>query len=858
VSLLSALPTWAKDLPMHGELERLLNALASHRAAIVVAPPGCGKSLLAPLKVLEALRETDQQVWLLEPRRLAARAVARTLASLVGEPLGKTVGYKVRFDELGGTDTRLWVVTEGIFGRRVEQDPLLEGIGCVILDEVHERSLHTDLALGFLKEISAARDDLWILAMSATIDPAPLAAYWNHCPVIQGNARAFPMEIDYQDRSDERPLEERICAAVRGLIRRRDDDGGDVLVFLPGAPQIHRCLERLQSCPLPGAPVIVPLYGGLPAKEQDRALLPQGARRIVLATNIAQTSLTVPRVTAVVDSGLAKTATFDPCTGLDRLVLGRIAKDAADQRAGRAGRIAKGRVIRLWTAAEHQGLASHTAPELQRIDLCSAVLQVLSFCPAGLSAFPFFEAPPQGPLRAALELLQALGAIDERERLSTLGRRMLRLPAHPRIAAAVLGCDPSKRARAALCAALLEPRDILARPQVVVPMDDCDLAHRASLLARLADSPRTAREALALGLLPGPAFEAVKSADQLRGDARVRPYGCEITCAVGALLLPGFVDRVCRRRAPGSPEAVMVGGRGFRLSADSAVTQAELFIALDADAGLRGERSTGTIRAASRIEREDLERLSSGALRWESLVKFDEQRQAVSAVEQLVFRDLVLEERRPRSVDEGAMASCLASEARRRFASVFTPTKGAIVLRQRIAFGRLALPEADLPVASDEALCEWLAELCMGLRSFDDVRRIDWESAILARLSFAARALLDREIPERLEVPSGLWHPIDYEAASRGGAPVLAVKLQEMFGCADTPRIAKGRVPLLLHLLSPSGRPAQITSDLRGFWNGAYALVRKELAGRYPKHPWPQDPWTALPTARTKPRGQPR
>lgn len=853
MSLLGSLPQWAKDLPMYGELALVSRALSSHGAAIVVAPPGSGKSLLVPLNILETMLLTNEQVWLLEPRRLAVRALARTLSSLLGEPLGQTVGYKVRFDEVGGPLTRLWVVTEGVLGRRVEEDPLLDGIGCVILDEVHERSLQTDLALGFLKEVRSARDDLKTVAMSATIDPTPLASYWNDCPVIEGRSLHFPIQIDYQERGDERPLEVKVAAAVSRLMRDADDDGGDALVFLPGAPEIRRCLAHLRQGGVSKALSIVSLYGALTAEEQDRALCPEGPRKVVLATNIAQTSLTVPRVTAVVDSGLAKAATLDPCTGLNRLVLGRIAHDAAEQRAGRAGRLAPGRVIRLWSKLEHQGLAQRTAPEIRRVDLSFAVLQILSFCPKGLRAFPFFETPPEGTMRAALELLDVLGAIDDNKRLTSVGRQMLHLSAHPRLAAAVLRCAPADRAKAALCAAVLEQREILARPDSVAPVDDCDLAHRVALLSRFADSRRTAQEAHRLGLVPSAAAEAVQAADKLRGpQGQSRPYDCEEMFAAGPLLLPGFVDRVCRRRSPGCPEAVMVGGRALRVSAQSAVTQSELFIALDADAGSRGERSLGMVRTASRIGKEDLESLVKSPLLLETVVHFDEQRQAVGAREQLSFRGLVLERRAQCAGDEFDIAACLAAEARRRFASAFAPSKQARRLQHRVVFARRALPEERLPDVRDEALGEWLDDLCVGLRSLEDVRRIDWHGAILARLSFAQKALLDREIPECLEVPSGRRHSIDYEAAAGGGAPVLAVKLQEMFGLVQTPRVAKNRVTVVLHLLAPNGRPAQVTSDLRAFWDGAYALVRKELRGRYPKHPWPDDPWNALPTARSK------
>jgi ATP-dependent helicase HrpB len=848
-------------LPIDDVLSDVTDALRGHSAVVLRAPPGAGKTTRVPGAVLDAGLAGDGQVIMLEPRRLAARASAKRIAEERGVRLGGEVGYRVRFENKSSDDTRLLVVTEGILTRRFLDDPLLEGAGCIILDEFHERSVHTDLCLAFVRELLEVRDDLKLIVMSATIDAAPLSSFLGDCPVVTSEGRLFPLDVQHSEGRDDRRLEVRVRAGLRDLLRADDDDGGDVLVFLPGAPEIRRAQQALEDEPLPGAPEVVPLHGSLPPEAQDRALARAKGRRVVLATNIAETSLTLDGVSAVVDTGLQKLIRHDPRTGTDRLETVRICRYSAEQRAGRAGRQRPGRVLRLWSAAEHAQLAEKDSPELARVDLAGPLLQVLFFSPGDPRAFAFLDPPPDAHTARALELLERLGATerdDERLQLSERGRRLAHLPVSPRIGALLEAAAEEGRAEdGAAFAALLGERELLRRDTRAESLGahDSDLEVRLELLEAVEADRFSRQSARAHGVDERSARETARARDQLRRLVkRPRRAGAAESDARAhaRILLAGFPDRVCV--ASGGREGKMVGGRGVKLDERSVVHDAELFVALQVDDGA-ARRARSLVRMAAKITREDLEAELPHLLRTEEAALFDDEGGRVRGVRRLLFADLVLEEKEGVAVSPEAVERALLAAAQERWERFFRPDADTQRLLDRLRFAAAALPEEEWPDVSEERLRTRLPALVPGARSLKDLEKLDWRGLIEGELSWPQKQLLDVEVPERLAVPSGSKIAIDYAAASGPEeAPVLAVKLQEMFGLAETPRVARGRVPLLLHLLSPARRPVQVTRDLRSFWDSGYVEVRKELRQRYPKHPWPEDPWNAPAQRGTKKR----
>jgi len=824
-------------LPIEGVIPEFLEALRSFKAVVLTAPPGAGKTTGIPPAILDSGICPSGTILMLQPRRMAARAAAARMARERGERVGGTVGYQIRFEKKASKDTRILVVTEGILTRRFLSDPLLEGVACVILDEFHERSVHVDLALAFCRELMEVREDLHLVVMSATLDTGPIAAYLGGCPVISGGERPFEVQVEHIKLPDQDRIEKRTASAVRRLLK--EEAGGDILVFLPGAPEIRRTQEALQ-----GIPEVLPLYGALPAQEQDRALVPGAQRRVVLATNIAETSLTVPGVTAVVDSGFCKQMQYDPKSGLDRLQLTRISRQSADQRAGRAGRTAPGRVLRLWTEHEHRALPRSDRPEILRVDLAAHLLPVMAFHPGDPRKFAFFEPPEPAALEACLELLSMLGAAEPgKYRLTAKGRRLAEIPAHPRIGSLLLRAAERGLAKeGALLCALLSERDILKETP---ESTDSDLLYRMELFQGLGESGfNNARTVKAAGEQLFKIARRMQKKKSRAGGERLLP-----------LLLSAYPDRVCRRREKNSDEAVMVGGRGVRLAKESGVKEAEMFIAVEADAGKRGLHSKALVRKASAVSVKMIEDEFPHLLNVGEGAVFDEKKRAVVGVRRKYYRDLLLEERTGVSIDSSVVSELLAKEAARNFDEIFKPEQPAMQLRARLLFLKRVLPGEPWPDVSDAGLKTWLPELCAGKSRFSELKRIDWTGEIKNRLAYKLQKLLDKEAPERIRVPSGSQIRLDYlPAVEPEGSPVLAVKLQECFGLRDTPRIARGRVPVLMHLLAPNRRPVQVTTDLRNFWNQTYREVRKELRARYPKHPWPEDPWSAPPRKGTKRR----
>jgi ATP-dependent helicase HrpB len=835
-----------EPLPVDGALPALLSALERRGSAVLLAPTGSGKTTRAAPALLEACRG---EVWLLEPRRLAARAAAARIAAERQVRLGGEVGYAVRFERALSRETRLIVATNGVFLRRLIDDPLLEGVGAVLFDEVHERSLELDLCLALAAQARReVRPDLWLVAMSATADPGPLAAFLGDAPQIAAEGRVFPVSLAH------RPLlsgEELPDALLRVLNEAPPDEQGDVLVFLPGQGEIRAAARALAGLAERRGFELFELHGELPPERQDQVFVRGPRRKLILSTNVAESSLTLPDVTVVIDGGYERRAAVDSATGLERLELARIALDSAEQRRGRAGRVAPGRCVRLWSEPEERSFALRREPEVRRANLSRACLDLLAAGEADPRRFGWFEAPRPEALDAGLGELEQLGALAA-GRLTPLGRRLVSLPLAPRLGRLLLaGAERGVAARAALAAALLSERDPL-RGGPALPGGDpaeSDVLLRIEALEAFERRPSEAPAALH----PGAARGLLRIRDQL-----LRAAGLERRAAAagdpGDLLLQAlfeaFPDRLAKRREPGSPRARLFGGAGIELSAHSRVREAPLFLALSVDS----ERRRGgdlLCRLASGV---DESWLDPRELRDQLEARFDAQRERAVGVRRRYWRELLLEEQEhgglPQERAEAVLLEAAAADPARAL------DLGRSELQRefaRLSWLREMRPDLGLPAFEPADWRRFLADLVPGRRSFEELRRIDLLEWLPSWLTPAQQAALAREAPALLEVPSGSRLRVEYQP---GRPPVLAARIQELFGLAETPRVLSGRQPVLLHLLAPSGRPQQVTDDLHSFWNGAYHDVRKELARRYPRHSWPEDPWTAEPQRRPRPRGR--
>ena len=819
----------------------LPDAVASFRRAprlVLRAAPGAGKTTRVPAALLDAGLAGDRHVLVLEPRRIAARAAAAFVARERGGALGDEVGYRVRFDERGGPRTRLWFVTEGVFGRLLTADPFLERVGVVVLDEFHERHLQGDVALAVVRELQeTVRPDLRLTVMSATLETDALARALGDAAVLTAEGRAFPVTIEYDDAAGDPHLATRVARTLRRML----DDAGDVLVFLPGAAEIRRSAEALAPIAAAHALDVVTLHGDQPLDAQERALRPGPRRRVVLATNVAETALTVEGVTVVIDSGLARIARLDPRHGINVLRVQPISRAAADQRAGRAGRLAPGRCVRLWSRAEHAGRRAAETPEVLRLDLTRVVLELHAWTLADARRLRWLDPPPPQALERAERLLADLGAIDRGGGLTPAGRRMLELPAEPRLARLLVEAERLGAAgEGALLAALASERDILGRSvgsstTADFPPGPSDLELRAQLFADAARRRFSAEACRTLGLDPG-AVRAVERARRqlarlLGGGQKVPPDPDGLRRAT----LAAFPDRVARRRAPGSARAVMVGATGVVLARESVVREAELFVAIDLE---RGGGPEARVRVACAVERDWLAVTEAREL------TFDPDRRRVVERARTCYHDLVLAETMRTDVDRTAAGVVLAEVAR-----ADPGATGAVGGTESELIGRLRflarwLPELGWPSEPEAVLAEAVAAVAAGCVSFAELAARDVGGALLGLLAPAQRAALDRDAPARYRLPSGRLAPVRY-APDR--PPAVAARIQELFGLAATPRVAAGRVPLVFELLAPNARPVQITDDLVSFWRTTYPEVRKVLRGRYPKHAWPEDPSTAAP-----------
>ena len=833
-------------LPIDDVLPALIGAVRERRTCVLVAPPGAGKTTRVPGALLDA-GVVDGTIVVLQPRRIAARLAAGRIAAERGGELGGEVGYQVRFDRKIGPATRIELVTEGVLTRRLRGDPELRGVGCVIVDEFHERHLDGDLALALVGRLRARRPELGLIVMSATLDAEPVAAFLGGAPVVRSEGRMFPVEIEFAAQPDDRPLGRQVASAVRRVAQARAE--GDVLVFLPGAGEIRRAAEDLDEVARTFDLDVRPLHGDLPIDDQEAAVRPSARRKVILATNVAETSITIDGVTCVIDSGLARVARHSPWSGIPSLEVEGVSRASCAQRAGRAGRTRPGRVIRLYTKHDHDTRRAFEPPEIARADLAGAALELYGSGLAGLGALAWFEPPPEAAARAAEELLARLGAVDAGA-ITELGRRMLRFPVHPRLARLVCEAEGRGVAREACAiAALLGARElrreagprraarVASASDVLDELDALEGARRGQMrpdalrregldIAAAHAADRAARQLERLADLRGRAPASTEAADR------------ELLVAI----LTAYPDRVGRRRAAKSAEIVLAGGGSATLAPSSAVIDAEFLVAVDAaETGARGQASRVQLRRASAIDPAWLLDLYLDRIVETDELAWNAAKERVERVVRMTYDGLAIDEQRD---VEGARragpaaAELLARQALAAGIERFVDADALAQWRARVTLAAELAPTAGLVAPTDDALAGVLARACEGAISFAELRAVGLVDLLDAQLG-DRRALVDRLAPTHLALPRRRRVAIHYEL---GQPPWIASRLQDFFGLARAPSVGEGRVPLVLHLLAPNQRPVQVTTDLPGFWVKHYPGLRKQLMRRYPRHAWPEDP----------------
>lgn len=834
------------SLPIDDVLPNLAGALSLGSNAVLQAPTGAGKTTRVPPFLADQNWARDKSIIMLEPRRVAARAAASRMADERGVQLGSEVGYAVRFEQRASRNTRILVCTEGVFLRHLQEDPFLDDVAGVVLDEFHERSVNADLAMALIRQVQReTRPDLRIVVMSATLSPQPIAEFLGDATVVQSEGRLFPVEVEYAGPPGPpnlKDLTRNVRAAVVDLLQRTD---GDLLVFLPGVGEIRRCEEALDTIAANDQLNLAPLYGDLPLEQQSQALRRGPNRKIVLATNVAETSVTVEGITGVVDSGLARILQFDAGTRLDRLVLSRISRASSEQRKGRAGRTAPGICVRLWTQREQSAMPERETPEIRRVDLAGPLLELHLWGEVDPRKFPWFEAPPESSIATSEQLLRDLGAIDKVGKITPLGRMIAKLPTHPRLARMlVAAADLGVLEDAALAAAMLGERDAFVQTRerrAANTSASSDLGERVSALIAFRDHGE--RFSGVGEIQSSSARSVLRAADQLlRSTETAVPRGSRPSTAENGLeraVFAAYPDRLAKRRAKGRREAVMVGGRGALLAESSVVTDDDLFVAVEI-APLAG--SDDLVVSASAVDREWIP--GSEIQNIETAV-FDSNQQKVLARRQTLYRDLVLDDAPSATPDQSAIEAILAEAAARDLqASLDLNQEKVVQFRARVDWLSAKMPELQLPRFDETHIKALLPVLCAGRRSFAELRQAPLVSILEDSLTPNQQMALRREAPEKLEVPSGSRIALQYEP---GKSPVLAVRIQELFGMTETPRIAGGRAEVLIHLLAPNYRPQQVTHDLRSFWANIYPKIRKELRMKYPKHAWPEEPLSAAP-----------
>ncbi|MCZ4281924.1 ATP-dependent helicase HrpB [Kiloniella laminariae] len=828
------------SLPIDPLLPEIIASLQQQPSLVLQAPPGAGKTTGVPLGLLDVDWLAGQKIIVLEPRRLAARSAAARMAEILGEKLGETVGYRIRHESRVGPQTRIEVVTEGVLTRLLQKDPELPGIGLVVFDEFHERSLQADLGLALCLEVqSALRDDLRLLVMSATLDGKKVSRIMGEVPILTSEGKSFPVQLVYGEETPRRSI---AFAVADKIVEVLPQESGSFLVFLPGVGEISSVVEQLRQANLPADVDLFPLFGDLSLEDQRRAISPSmaGRRKIVLATAIAETSLTIDGVRVIIDCGYMRSPRFDPSSAMTRLETLRVSKASADQRAGRAGRIEPGVCYRLWPESQNGSLSQHSTPEILEADLCSLVLEVQNWGTSGPETLNWCDAPPRAAWQQATELLQKLGALDQESRITSQGREMALLPLHPRFAHMLL------RARAlgqgwlaCLLAALLDERDIF---KAGTSGTAADLVLRLEVL---------------LGVDHGKGYHVDRSrlkrvrmsAGQYARLVRVKENSPVELGMAGAILSLAYPDRIAQLRPASSGRYKLSGGKGAELDElDRLATELYLTIA-----HLGGMGANAKIYLAAALSEGQIRDLHQENIVSERVVRWNEQQTQLQGELRDNLGALVLSAQRIKQLEPNVVVAELLGRITRQGLALLEPGDSFAQLCQRMACLRHFEGEDLWPDWGEPALLreleQWLAPYLENITSLSQLVKLDLKQILLSQLSWQENQYLEREAPERYRVPSGQTHRINYENPEM---PVLEVRLQEMFGLSETPAIMGKRVPLVLHLLSPARRPLQVTSDLTGFWQNSYHEVKKDMKGRYPRHYWPDDPLEAEPTTRIK------
>ncbi|WP_138751485.1 ATP-dependent helicase HrpB [Paenibacillus sinopodophylli] len=835
-------------LPIDSVLPQLLAALSSGTNAVLVAEPGAGKTTRVPLAILNEPWLSGRKIVMLEPRRLAARSAAAFMAGTLGEEVGQTVGYRVRMDTRISRHTRIEVVTEGVLTRMLQEDPALEQIGAVLFDEFHERHLNGDLGLALcLQSQALLREDLRIMVMSATLDAAPIAELLGEAPIIRSEGRVFPVATNYASQKQAGPIEPRMAAVILEALRSQE---GDLLAFLPGVAEIRRTARKLLELGFPAGIRMEELHGSLPLEQQDAAIArcKPGERKVVLATSIAESSLTVEGITIVVDSGLMRIPRFSPRTGMSRLETVPVSAASADQRRGRAGRLAAGTCYRLWTEQEHPYLLDHNTPELLEADLSSLALELSIWGVQDAAELDWVTPPPAASYEQAVSLLKQLGAVDAAGKPTASGLQMAKFGLHPRLGAMILKASEFGAVRLACeAAALLNERDLLTQERNVDIQLRLELLHAYSGSGRITHNEGRG-ENPASGAARRIALQAAQWEKLVVSDVKDHLKLSTIAgIPIGILLAFAYPDRLAQRRSDG--RYLLANGRGAVLPEQQPLSLFSYLAACEMDDAGTESR----IRLAAELQQADLEKYLHDQFIHEEIIEWDAGAQAVRARKRVRIGVLILKETITQKPDDEKVADVLLAAIRQAGFAMLPMSKQAQQLKARMLL--MSRAGTDWPDGNDEALLEtageWLRPHILGMKSRSDMQRLPMLQLLESKLTWQQKQELDEQIPTHIVVPSGSRIPVDYSDPEQ---PVLAVRLQELFGLKETPRLARGRLAVTLHLLSPSQRPVQVTRDLKSFWENAYFEVKKDLKGRYPKHYWPDDPYAAAPTNRTKPR----
>ena len=839
------------SLPIDRHLNRIKSVLQKNPAAVVQAPPGAGKTTRVPLALLDEPWLAGKKIYLLEPRRLAAVSCAGHMAACLGEKTGQTIGYRIRLDKKTGPKTKIVVITEGIFTRMIQHDPALEDAGLVIFDEFHERNIHSDLGLAFVIEaVEALRPDLRILVMSATLDTGRISGLLGNAPVIASKGKSHPVTTRYRPPVDKQKRNIPIETACAGAIREAlSGTTGDILVFLPGVGEIMR-LKSLLDTQQDDRIQVVPLFGNLPAKEQNKVFAKalKGKRKVIVATAIAETSITIDGIRTVVDSGLMRTVRFSPQTGMNRLVTLPVSKASADQRRGRAGRTAPGTCYRLWSEYDHSLLNAFSVPEILSSDLAGVMLELAAWGVSDPAMLKWLDVPETGPVDQAKGLLKTLGALDEKGGITGHGKKMARAGLHPRLSHMVLMAQKkSKGFSGCRLAALLMEKDIVRFDR---GRNDPDIRLRLELIEKAGNKNTD-------GYPPDVNKQAIRrlfaSERKIAGDFHITGAKTDLHDA-GELLAHAYPDRIARKRKSRALTYVTASGKGICFSHTNSLTPSDYIVAVQSD----GNPKNANVWLAAPYSLDLLKRDFKQAIQKQSVVEWDENTREVRQVERTCFKKLVLEEKTMPITDENRAIDLFVEKIRQSGLDTLPWTDKTAVLRDRICFLKQTGFFPDLPDLSDEVLLKtldvWLPPYLNNTFSFSALDKLDLSAVFSALLTWNDRKTIEKNAPTHIIVPSGSKKRLAY--TDRTGvlkSPLLQVRLQEMFGLVQTPMVAGNRIPVTIHLLSPAGRAVQITRDLKSFWKNTYPQVKKDLMGRYPKHYWPDDPYMATPTSRVRP-----